>query len=33
MVARSGLRECYSPFDGTGHGARDFSWGALVLDM
>jgi hypothetical protein len=33
MVARSGLRECYGPFDAVGHGARDFSWSALVLDM
>jgi hypothetical protein len=33
MVALSGLRECYDPYDGTGQGARDFSWSSLVLDM
>ena len=33
MVARSGLRECYDPYDATGYGARDFSWSSLVLDM
>jgi hypothetical protein len=33
MVAQSGLRECYGPRDAAGHGARDFSWSALVLDL
>jgi glycogen debranching enzyme len=33
MAALSGLRECYDPYDGTGQGARDFSWSSLVLDM
>jgi neutral trehalase len=33
MVALSGLRECYDPYDGTGQGAHDFSWSSLVLDM
>jgi hypothetical protein len=33
MVALSGLRECYNPYDGSGHGAREFSWSSLVLDM
>jgi hypothetical protein len=33
MVALSGLRECYDPYDGTGQGAGDFSWSSLVLDM
>ena len=33
MVALSGLRECYGPLDGEGHGAHDFSWSSLVLDL
>ena len=33
MVALSGLRECYDPYDATGQGARDFSWSSLVLDL
>jgi glycogen debranching enzyme len=33
LVERSGFREYYDPFTGEGHGARDFSWTALVLDM
>jgi hypothetical protein len=33
MVALSGLRECYDPYDATGYGARDFSWSSLILDM
>lgn len=33
MVGRAGLRECYGPYDAAGHGARDFSWSALVLDL
>jgi glycogen debranching enzyme len=33
MVARSGLRECYGPYDGAGHGASSFGWSSLVLDL
>ncbi len=33
MVAKSGLRECYGPHDGAGHGAERFSWSSLVLDL
>ena len=28
-----GFFEYYDPLTGEGHGARDFSWTALVLDM
>ena len=33
LVERSGFREYYDPRTGEGHGARDFSWSALVIDM
>ena len=33
LVERSGFREYYDPLTGEGHGAMDFSWTALVLDM
>lgn len=34
LVARSGFREYFDPIDGSGLGARDFSWSAaLTLDM
>jgi len=33
LVERSGFREHYNPETGTGLGARDFAWSALVLDM
>ena len=33
LVAASGFREYYDPFSGEGHGARDFTWSGLVLDM
>jgi hypothetical protein len=33
MVASSGLRECYNPYNASGQGARDFAWSSLVLDM
>jgi glycogen debranching enzyme len=33
LVEREGFREYYDPETGTGHGAPDFSWTALVLDM
>jgi hypothetical protein len=32
-VAREGLREYYDPRDGTGLGARDFAWSALVAEL
>jgi hypothetical protein len=32
-VAREGLREYYDPRDGTGMGARDFAWSALVVEV
>lgn len=33
LIAREGFREYYDPTSGTGMGARDFTWGALVIDM
>ncbi len=33
LVATSGLRECYGPYDAAGHGASDFSWSSLVVDF
>jgi hypothetical protein len=32
-VAREGLREYYHPRTGTGMGARDFAWSALVEEL
>jgi hypothetical protein len=32
-VAREGLREYYDPRDGSGLGARDFAWSALVAEL
>ncbi|MGN6217706.1 MAG: MGH1-like glycoside hydrolase domain-containing protein [Solirubrobacterales bacterium] len=32
-VAREGLREYYNPRDGTGLGAKDFAWSALVAEL
>jgi hypothetical protein len=32
-VAREGLREYYDPRDGTGLGAKDFAWSALVAEL
>jgi glycogen debranching enzyme len=33
LVARSGFREYFDPFDGTGYGSGDFAWSAaLVID-
>jgi hypothetical protein len=32
-VAREGLREYYDPRDGTGMGAKDFTWSALVAEL
>lgn len=33
LLERSGFRECFNPETGEGQGARNFTWGALVLDM
>ncbi|MFW6277705.1 MAG: MGH1-like glycoside hydrolase domain-containing protein, partial [Prolixibacteraceae bacterium] len=33
LISKSGFREYYNPFTGEGYGARDFTWGGLVLDM
>ncbi len=33
VVAREGLREYYDPRNGTGLGARDFAWSALIAEM
>ncbi|MFN8159534.1 MAG: hypothetical protein U0R52_00600 [Solirubrobacterales bacterium] len=32
-VKREGLREYYDPRDGTGMGARDFAWSALIAEL
>jgi hypothetical protein len=33
LVEKGGFREYYDPHTGEGHGAHDFSWTALALDM
>lgn len=33
VVAQSGFREFYDPFTGEGHGAENFTWSGLLLDM
>lgn len=33
LIKKSGFREYYDPLTGEGHGANDFTWGGLVLDM
>jgi glycogen debranching enzyme len=33
LVERSGFREYYDPFTGEGHGAHDFTWSGLLVDM
>ncbi|MBW7468740.1 trehalase-like protein [Pontibacter aydingkolensis] len=33
LISRSGFREYYNPFTGEGHGAEDFTWSGLVVDM
>lgn len=33
LLEKSGFREYYDPHTGEGLGARDFTWGGLVLDM
>jgi glycogen debranching enzyme len=32
-VEREGCREYYDPMTGKGHGARDFAWSTLVVDL
>lgn len=32
-IEKSGFREYYDPLTGEGHGARDFTWSALLIDM
>jgi glycogen debranching enzyme len=32
-IGTGGFREYYDPFTGEGHGARDFTWSGLLLDM
>jgi hypothetical protein len=32
-VERHGFREYYDPRTGQGHGARDFGWSTLVVDL
>lgn len=33
LIRRSGYREFYNPITGEGHGAREFTWSGLVVDM
>ena len=33
LIERSGFREYYDPFTGEGHGAREFTWSGLLIDM
>jgi neutral trehalase len=33
LIKLSGVREYYNPFDGEGHGAHDFSWSTILLDL
>lgn len=33
LIEKSGFREYFDPNKGEGFGAKDFTWGALVLDM
>lgn len=33
LVHKSGLREFYNPFTGSGEGQKDYGWSALVVDM
>jgi hypothetical protein len=33
LVEKSGFREYYDPITGDGHGAREFTWSGLLLDM
>ncbi|WP_347158983.1 amylo-alpha-1,6-glucosidase [Pontibacter chitinilyticus] len=33
LIHKSGFREYYDPFTGEGHGAEDFTWSGLLVDM
>lgn len=33
LVEKCGFREYYDPFTGEGHGAQDFTWSGLLVDM
>lgn len=33
LIEKSGFREYYNPFTGEGHGAHNFTWAGLVVDM
>jgi glycogen debranching enzyme len=33
LVKKSGFREYYDPVSGEGHGAREFTWSGLLVDM
>lgn len=33
LITKSGFREYYNPFTGEGHGAEEFTWSGLVVDM
>jgi len=33
LLEKSGFREQYNPFTGEGYGARNFTWGGLIVDM
>lgn len=33
LIEKSGFREYYNPFTGEGHGAKEFTWAGLVVDM
>ena len=33
LIAKNGFREYFNPLTGEGLGARDFTWGGLLLDM
>jgi len=33
LLEKSGFREQYDPFTGEGYGARNFTWGGLIVDM
>jgi glycogen debranching enzyme len=33
LIEKSGFREYYDPLTGEGHGAREFTWSGLLLDM
>jgi glycogen debranching enzyme len=33
LIEKSGFREYYDPFTGEGHGAREFTWPGLLIDM